>query len=138
MIFFFCLILLLVTKRDVEGEPFSTYFFILNNHLSLTFSWTISSIHNLLPDCMKSSSFRLGAVMCMGVTAGAYILTLFAVGFNFWNSVIYFWSDFLISSLINIFILQMKYRERVLGLILISPLCKGPSWSEWFYNKVPS
>ena len=24
-------------------------------------------------------SFRLGAVMCMGVTAGAYILTLFAV-----------------------------------------------------------
>ena len=23
--------------------------------------------------------FRLGAVMCMGVTAGAYILTLFAV-----------------------------------------------------------
>lgn len=54
--------------------------------------------------------FGLGAVMCMGVTAGAYILTLFA----------------------------MKYRERVLGLILISPLCKAPSWSEWFYNKVMS
>ena len=53
--------------------------------------------------------FGLGAVMCMGVTAGAYILTLFA----------------------------MKYRERVLGLILVSPLCKAPSWSEWFYNKVP-
>ncbi|GLU10024.1 hypothetical protein SLE2022_268530 [Rubroshorea leprosula] len=52
--------------------------------------------------------FGLGAVMCMGVTAGAYILTLFA----------------------------MKYRERVLGLILISPLCKAPSWTEWFYNKV--
>lgn len=52
--------------------------------------------------------FRLGAVMCMGVTAGAYILTLFA----------------------------MKYRERVLGLILVSPLCRAPSWSEWFYNKV--
>lgn len=30
----------------------------------------------------------------------------------------------------------MKYRERVLGLILVSPLCKAPSWSEWFYNKV--
>ncbi|KAE9614019.1 hypothetical protein Lal_00016545 [Lupinus albus] len=54
--------------------------------------------------------FGLGAVMCMGVTAGAYILTLFA----------------------------MKYRERVLGLILVSPLCKAPSWTEWFYNKVMS
>ncbi|XP_030953125.1 protein NDL1-like isoform X1 [Quercus lobata] len=54
--------------------------------------------------------FGLGAVMCMGVTAGAYILTLFA----------------------------LKYRERVLGLILVSPLCKAPSWSEWFYNKVIS
>ncbi|XP_041006714.1 protein NDL1-like isoform X3 [Juglans microcarpa x Juglans regia] len=54
--------------------------------------------------------FRLGAVMCMGVTAGAYILTLFA----------------------------LKYRERVLGLILVSPLCKAPSWTEWIYNKVMS
>ncbi|XP_050218648.1 protein NDL1-like [Mercurialis annua] len=52
--------------------------------------------------------FGLGSVMCMGVTAGAYILTLFA----------------------------MKYRDRVLGLILVSPLCKAPSWTEWFYNKV--
>ncbi|GAB4838932.1 NuDeL-like protein [Ancistrocladus abbreviatus] len=51
--------------------------------------------------------FRLDAVMCMGVTAGAYILSLFA----------------------------MKYRERVLGLILVSPLCRAPSWTEWFYNK---
>ncbi|XP_010262203.1 PREDICTED: pollen-specific protein SF21-like [Nelumbo nucifera] len=54
--------------------------------------------------------FGLGAVMCMGVTAGAYILTLFA----------------------------MKYRERVLGLLLVSPLCKAPSWTEWLYNKVMS
>ncbi|KAA8523225.1 hypothetical protein F0562_009648 [Nyssa sinensis] len=54
--------------------------------------------------------FRLGAVMCMGVTAGAYILTQFA----------------------------MKYREWVLGLILVSPLCKAPSWTEWLYNKVMS
>ncbi|KAI3956524.1 hypothetical protein MKW92_048632 [Papaver armeniacum] len=51
--------------------------------------------------------FGLGAVMCLGVTAGAYILTLFA----------------------------MKYRERVLGLILVSPLCQGTSWKEWLYNK---
>nr|XP_025700804.1 protein NDL1 isoform X2 [Arachis hypogaea] len=54
--------------------------------------------------------FGLGAVMCMGVMAGAYILSLFAT----------------------------KYRERVLGLILVSPLCKAPSWTEWFYNKVMS
>lgn len=52
--------------------------------------------------------FGLGGVICMGVTAGAYILTLFA----------------------------LKYRDRVHGLILISPLCQAPSWTEWFYNKV--
>ncbi|XP_030541652.1 protein NDL1 isoform X1 [Rhodamnia argentea] len=54
--------------------------------------------------------FGLGTVMCMGALAGAYILTLFA----------------------------MKYRERVLGLILISPFSGHPSWSEWFGNKVMS
>ncbi|KAB2024672.1 hypothetical protein ES319_D06G102400v1 [Gossypium barbadense] len=54
--------------------------------------------------------FGLGAVMCMGVTAGAYVLTLFA----------------------------MKYRQRVLGLILVSPLCRAPSWTEWLLNKVMS
>ncbi|PSS19223.1 Pollen-specific protein [Actinidia chinensis var. chinensis] len=48
--------------------------------------------------------------MGMGVTAGAYILSMFAI----------------------------KYTQRVLGLILISPLCKGPSWTEWLYNKVMS
>ncbi|XP_044476350.1 protein NDL1-like [Mangifera indica] len=52
--------------------------------------------------------FGLKKVLCLGVTAGAYILTLFA----------------------------MKYEERVLGLILVSPICKAPSWAEWFYNKV--
>ncbi|KVH95079.1 Ndr [Cynara cardunculus var. scolymus] len=51
--------------------------------------------------------FGLGAVMCLGVTAGAYVLTLFAI----------------------------KYRRRVIGLILVSPLCKTPSWSEWLFNK---
>lgn len=52
--------------------------------------------------------FRLKEVFCLGVTAGAYILTLFA----------------------------MKYRERVVGLILVSPICKAPSWTEWLYSKV--
>ncbi|KAI3713748.1 hypothetical protein L1987_72334 [Smallanthus sonchifolius] len=54
--------------------------------------------------------FGLGAVMCLGVTAGAYVLTLFAI----------------------------KYTQRVIGLILVSPLCKTPSWSEWLFNKVAS
>ncbi|XP_073300119.1 protein NDL2-like isoform X2 [Primulina huaijiensis] len=54
--------------------------------------------------------FGLGAVMCLGVTAGAYILTLFAI----------------------------KYSHRVMGLILVSPLCKAPSWTEWLCNKVLS
>ncbi|GFP88085.1 pollen-specific protein sf21 [Phtheirospermum japonicum] len=54
--------------------------------------------------------FGLGAVMCLGVTAGAYILTLFAI----------------------------KYSQRVMGLILVSPLCKSPSWTEWLCNKVMS
>ncbi|KAG8635937.1 hypothetical protein MANES_16G079200v8 [Manihot esculenta] len=31
---------------------------------------------------------------------------------------------------------EMKYRQRVLGLILISPLCQAPSWTEWLCNKV--
>jgi hypothetical protein len=36
------------------------------------------------------------------------------------------------------FLWQAKYRDRVLGLILVSPLCKPPTWTEWFYNKVAS
>ncbi|XP_074573876.1 protein NDL1-like [Curcuma longa] len=52
--------------------------------------------------------FGLGSVMCLGVLAGAYILTLFSI----------------------------KYKERVLGLIVVSPLCKAPSWTEWLCNKV--
>ncbi|RWW66790.1 hypothetical protein BHE74_00025822 [Ensete ventricosum] len=28
------------------------------------------------------------------------------------------------------------FGERVLGLILVSPLCMAPSWSEWLYTKV--
>ncbi|KAM0030746.1 Pollen-specific protein SF21 [Helianthus debilis subsp. tardiflorus] len=54
--------------------------------------------------------FRLGSVMCMGAMAGAYIVTLFSI----------------------------KYSERVTGLILISPICKAPSWTERFYNKLTS
>ncbi|XLT91087.1 hypothetical protein HN873_012762, partial [Arachis hypogaea] len=32
----------------------------------------------------------------------------------------------------------MKYRQCVLGLILVSPLCKEPSWTKWLCNKVMS
>ncbi|KAL3537847.1 hypothetical protein ACH5RR_001213 [Cinchona calisaya] len=52
--------------------------------------------------------FGLEKVFCLGVTAGAYILTLFAI----------------------------KYEERVAALILVSPLCREPSWKEWIYNKI--
>ncbi|XP_078429965.1 protein NDL1-like isoform X2 [Wolffia australiana] len=45
---------------------------------------------------------------CMGALAGAYILTLFAI----------------------------KHGERSAGLILVSPLCRAPSWTEWIYNKM--
>ena len=38
---------------------------------------------------------RLGAVMCMGVTAGAYILTLFAVSQLPWHSIENFHFSFL-------------------------------------------
>jgi protein NDRG1 len=51
--------------------------------------------------------FGLEEVLGLGVTGGAYILTNFA----------------------------LKYRERALGLILVSPLCQAPSWTEWIYNK---
>ncbi|XAR67182.1 hypothetical protein NMG60_11013646 [Bertholletia excelsa] len=72
---------------------------------------TLPSVDELADQILEVlNHFRLGAVMFMGVTAGAYILTLFA----------------------------MKYRDRVLGLILISPLCKAPSWTEWLCNKVMS
>ena len=30
----------------------------------------------------------------------------------------------------------MKHRHRVHGLILISPICTAPCWTEWLYNKV--
>ncbi|KAL0333798.1 UNVERIFIED_CONTAM: protein NDL1 [Sesamum angustifolium] len=71
----------------------------------------VPSVNDLADQILEVLNyFRLGAVMCMGVTAGAYILTLFAT----------------------------KFRERVLGLILVSPLCKAPSWTEWLRNKVMS
>lgn len=31
---------------------------------------------------------------------------------------------------------KLKYSKRVVGLILVSPLCKAPSWKEWICNKV--
>ncbi|XVE70568.1 hypothetical protein DITRI_Ditri10aG0082200 [Diplodiscus trichospermus] len=74
----------------------------------------------------------------MGVTAGAYILTLFAVGFLKNPLSEYYLYVFDVCMFDKAFSLQMKYRERVLGLILISPLCRAPSWTEWFYNKVMS
>lgn len=67
------------------------------------------SVHDLADQVAEVVDFfGLEKVFCMGVTAGAYILTLFA----------------------------MKYEERVAALILVSPLCREPSWTEWIYNKI--
>jgi len=45
--------------------------------MSLSFSLSLSLVRAL----------RLGAVMCLGVTAGAYILTLFAVSSHPWHDI---------------------------------------------------
>lgn len=69
---------------------------------------SVPSVEDLADQILEVLNyFGIGSVMCMGVTSGAYILTLFA----------------------------LKYRDRVLGLIVVSPLCKRPSWTEWLYNK---
>ncbi|KAG2657168.1 hypothetical protein PVAP13_1KG189200 [Panicum virgatum] len=82
--------------------------------------------------------FGLGSVMCFGVTAGAYILTLFAVCASS-KLICYIYSLSTITCYLMMFsLLQSKYRERVLGLILVSPICKGPTWTEWLYSKVMS
>jgi len=74
--------------------------------------------------------------MCFGVTAGAYILTLFAVCASS-KLICYIYSLSTITCYWMMFsLLQSKYRERVLGLILVSPICKGPTWTEWLYSKV--
>lgn len=51
--------------------------------------------------------FGLDEVIGLGVTGGAYILSLFAC----------------------------KYADRALGLILVSPLAQSPSWTEWLHNQ---
>lgn len=51
--------------------------------------------------------FKVHEIVGLGVGAGSYILSLFAI----------------------------KYRERAIGLILVSPICRKPTWSEWIYNK---
>lgn len=91
-----------------------------------------------------SLSPRLSAVMCMGVTAGAYILTLFAVSSLFVYHARDFYFIYLFSNSSWKFLSctdftcwwQMKHRHRVHGLILISPVCTAPCWTEWLYNKV--
>ncbi|KAJ9538621.1 hypothetical protein OSB04_031354 [Centaurea solstitialis] len=72
----------------------------------------------------------------------AYILTLFAVRLpvNFLDYFRHIKRRFtaMFDRKLHFFISQMKYRDRVTGLILVSPLCKAPSWTEWFYNKLMS
>lgn len=108
-------------------------------HFLQTFHAILISSQLLVSYGYFPSFSRLDAVMCMGVTAGAYILTLFAVcvyvrmqhAYRF-RTATHLRLCFDSSSTCS----QTKYRERVIGLILVSPLCKAPSWTEWLYNKV--
>ncbi|GAV81175.1 LOW QUALITY PROTEIN: Ndr domain-containing protein, partial [Cephalotus follicularis] len=64
------------------------------------------TVNDLADQVAELDFFGLKKVLCLGATAGAYILTLFA----------------------------MKYSKWALGLILVSPICKAPSWTEWLYK----
>lgn len=89
------------------------------------------------PDVVISVPFcSLGSVMCLGVTAGAYVLTLFAVSVTTRWLVFGLFSCWVPAKNVMCTPSQTKYRERVLGLMLVSPVCKAPSWTEWLYNKV--
>ncbi|CAA0821300.1 N-MYC downregulated-like 2 [Striga hermonthica] len=81
--------------------------------------------------------FGVGGALCLGATAGAYILTLFAVSHYLPRDALSTCFQFQ-PLLLFVTLLQMKYPQRVIGLILVSPLCKAPSWTEWMYNKVLS
>lgn len=105
------------------------YLHIINKVLVLRISLDSCEVTLFIFLCIS----RLDSVMCLGVSAGAYILTLFAVCISSKLVCSLLFAQ-LLSNLSSL--LQTKYRERVLGLILVSPLCKAPSWSEWFYNKV--
>ncbi|CAI5981218.1 unnamed protein product [Closterium sp. NIES-65] len=63
-----------------------------------------------LADQVADAIAHLGlpAVTGLGVTAGAYVLTLLAI----------------------------KRPELVRALILVSPVCRTPTWSEWAFNKL--
>ncbi|MQM11619.1 hypothetical protein Taro_044529 [Colocasia esculenta] len=82
------------------------------NNPSIKHDAILPLLRNLGYECVRTiwnvDFFLVKKAMCLGALAGAYILTLFA----------------------------MKYKERAVGLILVSPLCRAPSWTEWFYNKV--
>jgi hypothetical protein len=78
----------------------------------------------------------LGSAMCLGVTAGAYVLTLFAVSVTMRWLVFGLFSCWVLAENVMCTPSQTKYQERVLGLMLVSLVCKAPSWCEWLYNKV--
>eukprot|EP00850_Spirogloea_muscicola_P014212 SM000100S09439 [mRNA] locus=s100:425636:428172:+ [translate_table: standard] len=67
--------------------------------------WSVDDLVNQVKDIV--SFFRIQVMVGLGVTGGAYILTQFAI----------------------------QHPERVLGLILVSPICQAPTWTEWAYSK---
>ena len=96
--------------------------------------------------------FGLDEVIGMGVTGGAYILSLFAVclstkssrpsmsGKSFFKSFSCNSLTFSFSGVIETYesvlgAVQCKYADRALGLILVSPLAQSTSWTEWLTNQ---
>ena len=82
---------------------------------------------------------RLKEVLCLGDTASAYILTRFAVSWQ--KLVTQIVASFVVLILNRLFIfflswLHIKYKEQVIGLILVSPIYRAPLWTEWIYNKL--
>ncbi|URE15728.1 Ndr family [Musa troglodytarum] len=90
---------------DPEKPALVTYPDVALNHVPVL---SVDQLADQVADVLDF--FGLDSVMCLGVTAGAYILTLLA----------------------------LKYSKRVVGLILVSPLCKAPSRKEWICNKLMS
>ncbi|KAJ8421965.1 hypothetical protein Cgig2_028754 [Carnegiea gigantea] len=98
------------------------------NILALLGRRFVPGLQNLV--CLFCFADILSAVMCMGVTAGAYILTLFTASAKDVSS------HFIFIIACSLLCMQTKHRECVLSLILVSPLRRTPSRTEWLYNIV--
>lgn len=102
--------------------------------------------------------FGINEVIGLGATAGAYVLSLFAVNLSKQTkeTLMAAFLSFLTCNrsereprsvqesqirmaLTKVFhVVQCKYPDRALGLILVSPVAQCASWTEWLQNQVTS